>query len=48
MATELQQLNHHLSTKRQAVLSNRSTDSWETLGVWGDLLQKQQWGPLRT
>ena len=25
-ATELQQLKHHLSTRRQAVLSNRSTD----------------------
>ena len=47
-ATELQQLKHHLSTKRQAVLSNRSTDWWKTLRVWGDLLQKQQWDPLRT
>jgi len=46
--TELQQLKHHLSTKRQAVLSNRSTDWWKTLRVWGDLLQKQQWDPLRT
>jgi len=42
-ATELQ---HHLSTKRQAVLSNRSTDWWKTLRVWDDLLQ-QQWDPLR-
>ena len=25
-ATELQQLKHHLSTKRQAFLSNRSPD----------------------
>ena len=25
-ATELQQLKHHLSTKRQTVLSNRSPD----------------------
>lgn len=40
-ATELQQLKHHLSTKRQAVLSNRSTDWWKTLRVWGDLLQKK-------
>ena len=47
-ATELQQLKHHLSTRRQAVLSNRSTDWWKTLRVWGDLLQKQQWDPLRT
>ena len=47
-ATELQQLKHHLSTKWQAVLSNRSTDWWKTLRVWGDLLQKQQWDPLRT
>lgn len=46
--TELQQLKHHLSTTRQAVLSNRSTDLWKTLRVWGDLLQKQQWDPLRT
>ncbi len=49
MATELQQLKHHLSAKRQAVLSNRSTDWWKTLRVWGDLLQQQQsWDPLRT
>ena len=41
-ATELQQLKHHLSTTRQAVLSNRSTDFWKTLRVWGDLLQKKQ------
>ena len=47
-ATEFQQLKHHLSTKRQAVLSNRSTDWWKTLRVWGDLLQQQQWDPLRT
>ncbi|MBU6123391.1 hypothetical protein [Hymenobacter siberiensis] len=47
-ATELQQLKHHLNTKRQAVLSNRSTDWWKTLRVWGDLLHKQQWDPLRT
>ncbi|MGI4734912.1 MAG: hypothetical protein ACRYG7_07000 [Janthinobacterium lividum] len=47
-ATELQQLKHHLSTKRQAVLSNRSIDWWKTLRVWGDLLQKQQGNPLRT
>jgi len=47
-ATELQQLKHHLSTKRQAVLSNRSPDWWKTLRVWGDLLQQQQWDPLRT
>ena len=47
-ATELQQIKHHLSTKRQAVLSNPSTDWWKTLRVWGDLLQKQQWDPLRT
>lgn len=46
--TELQQLKHHLSTTRQAVLSNRSTDLWKTLRVWGDLLQKKQWDPLRT
>jgi len=46
--TELQQLKHHLSTKKQAVLSNRSTDWWKTLRVWGDLLQKKQWDPLRT
>ena len=46
-ATELQQLKHHLSTKRQAVLSNRSTDWWKTLPVCGDL-QQQQWDPLRT
>ena len=46
-ATELQQLQHHLSTKRQAVLLNHSTDWWKTLRVWGDLLQ-QQWDPLRT
>ncbi|WP_216727063.1 ABC transporter transmembrane domain-containing protein [Hymenobacter siberiensis] len=44
----LGQLKHHLSTKRQAVLSNRSTDWWKTLRVWGDLLQQQQWDPLRT
>jgi hypothetical protein len=30
------------------VLSNRSTDWWKTLQVWGDLLQKKQWDPLRT
>lgn len=47
-ATEFQQLKHHLSTTKQAVLSNRSTDFWKTLRVWGDLLQKQQWDPLRT
>ena len=47
-ATELQQLKHHLSTKRQTVLSNRCPDWWKTLRVWGDLLQKQQWDPLRT
>gem|GEM_PF-7043571 len=47
-ATELQQLQHHLSTKRQTVLSNRSPDWWKTLRVWGDLLQQQQWDPLRT
>ena len=47
-ATEFQQLKHHLSTKRQAVLSNRSTDWWKTLRVWGDLLQRQQCYPLRT
>ena len=47
-ATELQQLKHHLSTKRPAVLSNRSTDCWKTLRVWGDWLQKQQWDPRRT
>ncbi len=47
-ATELQQLKHHLSTKKQAVLSNRSTDLWKTLRVWGNLLQKKQWDPLRT
>ena len=41
-ATEFQQLKHHLSTKRQAVLSNRSPDWWKTLRVWGDLLQQQQ------
>ena len=41
-ATELQQLKHHLSTNRQAVLSNRRTDWWKTLRVWGDLLQQQQ------
>ena len=46
--TELQQFQHHLSTTRHAVLSNRSTDWWKTLWVWGDLLQKQQWDPLRT
>ena len=46
--TEVQQFKHHLSTKRQAVLSNRRTDGWKTLRVWGDLLQKQQWDPLRT
>ena len=46
--TELQQLKHHLNTKWQAVLSNRSTDWWKTLRVWGDLLQQQQWDPLRT
>ena len=47
-ATELQQLKHHLSTKRQAVLSNRSPDWWKTLRVWGDLLQQSQWDLLRT
>ena len=47
-ATELQQLKHHLSTTGQAVLSNRSPDWWKTLRVWGDLLQQQQWDPLRT
>ena len=41
-ATEFQQLKHHLSTKKQAVLSNRSPDWWKPLRVWGDLLQKQQ------
>lgn len=41
-------LKDHLSTKRQAILLNRSTDLWKTLRVWGDLLQKQQWDPLRT
>ena len=46
-ATELQQLKYHLSTKRQAVLSNRSIDWWKTLRVRGDLLQQQQWDPLR-
>ena len=40
--TDLQQLKNHLSTKRQAVWSNRSTDWWKMLRVWGDLLQKQQ------
>ena len=29
-------------------MSNRSTDWWKTLRVWGDLLQQQQWDPLRT
>ena len=29
-------------------MSNRSPDWWKTLRVWGDLLQKQQWDPLRT
>ena len=29
-------------------MSNRSTDWWKTLRVWGDLLQKQQCDPLRT
>lgn len=29
-------------------MSNRSTDWWKTFRVWGDLLQKQQWDPLRT
>ena len=48
MATEFQQFKHHLSTKRQAVLSNRSTDWWKTLQVRGNLLHKQQWDPLRT
>ena len=47
-ATELQQLKHHLSTKRQAVLSNRCPDWWKTFRVWGDLLQKQQWDLLGT
>ena len=28
-------------------MSNRSTDFWKTLRVWGDLLQQQQWDPLR-
>jgi len=46
--TDLQQLKHHLSTKRQTVLSNRSPDWWKTLRVLGDLLQQQQWDPLRT
>jgi len=45
---ELQQLKHRLSTNRQAVLSNRTTDWWNKLRVWGDLLQQQQWDPLRT
>ena len=39
-ATELQPLKHHLSTKRQTVLSNRCPDWWKTLRVWGDLLQQ--------
>ena len=42
------ELKHLLSTKRRAVLSNRSTDFWKTLRVWGDWLQKKQWDPLRT
>ena len=46
--TELQQLKHHLRTKRQAVWSNRSPDWWKMLRVWGDLLQKQQWDLLGT
>ena len=46
-ATELQQLKHRLSTTRQAVLLNRSTDLWKTLRVWGDLVQKKPWDPLR-
>ncbi len=47
-ATELQQLKHHLSTKKQAVLPNRSTDFWKTLRVWGNWLQQKQWDQLRT
>ena len=37
-ATELQQLKHYLSTKRQAAWSNRSPDCWRMLRVWGNWL----------
>lgn len=47
-STQLQQLKHHISTKRRATLSNSSIDLWKTLRVWGDLLQKKAWDPLQT
>lgn len=47
-STKLQQLKHHISTKRQATLTNSSTDLWKTLRVWADLLQKKAWNPLQT
>ena len=47
-STKLQQLKHHISTKKQATLSNSSTDLWKTLRVWGDLLQQKAWDPLQT
>ena len=40
-------LKYYLSTKWQAVLSNRSTNLWKTLRVWDYLLQPQG-DPLRT
>ncbi|WP_051718508.1 dsDNA nuclease domain-containing protein [Hymenobacter sp. IS2118] len=45
---ELQQLKHHIGTKRQATLSNTSADLWKSIRVWSEGLKEKRWDPLQT
>ncbi|RTQ53741.1 hypothetical protein EJV47_03130 [Hymenobacter gummosus] len=45
---ELQQLKHHIGTKRQATLSNSSLDLWKSLRIWSEGIAQKRWNPLQT
>jgi hypothetical protein len=45
---ELQQLKHHVGTKRQATLSNSSLDLWKSIRIWSEGIVNKRWNPLQT
>ena len=45
---ELQQLKHHIGTKKQATLSNSSLDLWKSLRIWSEGIATKRWNPLQT